>query len=389
MEFSDSELAQTLTRLQAHNQSYCLGLYDTAHIRVGGALLVVDVGWPIGRRLIESYQLGADTTKPYGVEFRQGQATYTLNQALAGAGYVGQADTLAQVFMAIHNGGSQVYVAAGQLVQETGSFDNSPAQLKTLAAGANVLLTDEGGVLTITSTVDQIVGEQGAQGVAGEAGAVGPAGPGSELGTGNPEVEHVKVLQGNIVIALVPGNNISLTPVNLTHVEIAVNRQMLIDTVVANSGGFQSLTSGSLEVGSVVRAGELRQGGATLNSLLALRAGAFVVAAPLQKVLDGGGIMLKIDTEGDLAVHTLRATNLHATLIKAASGLGVVIATSSDNVALSTNDDGSVYFPKDVQCATKVTCDALKVTGTLEATGAECQELQVVNGLVAGSVQAT
>jgi hypothetical protein len=66
-----------------------------------------------------------------------------------------------------------------------------------------------------------------------------------------------------------------------------------------------------------------------------------------------------------------------------------VISTSSDNVALTTNDDGSVYFPHDVTCATKVTCDALKVTGTLEATDAECQELQVVNGLVAGSVQAT
>ena len=157
VQFSDSELSQTLTRLQAQNQSYCLGLYDTAHIRVGGALLVLDVGWPIGRRLIESYQVGADTTFPYGVKFTLGQAAYTLNQALAGAGYVGEANpTLAQVFMALHNGGSQSYLAAGQLVLETGSFDNSPGQLKTLAAGTNVLLTDEGGVLTITSTVDEV-----------------------------------------------------------------------------------------------------------------------------------------------------------------------------------------------------------------------------------------
>jgi hypothetical protein len=301
-------------------------------------------------------------------------------------------------------------------VQETGSFDNSPAQLKTLAAGANVLLTDEGGVLTITSTVDEIVGEQGATGatgatgtagaagaagVAGATGAAGVAGatgatgatgeqgPGSVLGTGNPDEAHVKLLQDNIVIALTAGQNILLNPVEGAHVEIAVNPQVLLDTVTANSGGFQSLTSDSLEVGGVLQTGELRQAGATLNSLLALREGAFDVAAPLQKVLDGGGIMLRIDTEGDLAVNTLSATSLHATLIKAASGLGVVISTSSDNVALTTNEDGSVYFPHDVTCATKVTCDALKVTGTLEATGAECQELHVVNELVAGSVQAT
>ena len=242
VEFSESELAQTLTRLQAQNQSYCLGLYDTAHVRVGGALLVLDVGWPTGRRLIESFQIGADTTKPYGIKFTQGQATYTLNQALAGAGYVGQEDpTLAEVFMALHNGGSQVYVAAGQLVQETGSFDNSPAQLKTLAAGANVLLTDEGGVLTISSTVDEIVGEAGATGATG---AQGPPGPGSALGTGNPEVAHVKVLQDNIVIALAAGSNISLNQVGETHVEIAVNRQMSLDTLTANSGGFQQQRRG-------------------------------------------------------------------------------------------------------------------------------------------------
>ena len=31
VEFADVELAQILIRLQAQNQSYCLGEYDTAH----------------------------------------------------------------------------------------------------------------------------------------------------------------------------------------------------------------------------------------------------------------------------------------------------------------------------------------------------------------------
>ena len=76
--WTQAELAQTLTRLDSQGQSYCLGNYDTAHIRVGGSLLVVDVGWPVGRRLVESYQIGLDATLPYGLRFLLGQAVHTL-----------------------------------------------------------------------------------------------------------------------------------------------------------------------------------------------------------------------------------------------------------------------------------------------------------------------
>ncbi len=72
-----SELAQTLTHLEAQIQSYCLGNYDTAHVRVGGSLLVLDAGCPVGRRLLESYQIGEDTTFPSGLKFTLGQATHT------------------------------------------------------------------------------------------------------------------------------------------------------------------------------------------------------------------------------------------------------------------------------------------------------------------------
>ncbi len=89
VEFTASELAQTLTRLQAQNQSYCLGLYHTAHVRVCGSLLVMDVGWPIGRHLIETFQVGTDPTFEHNVKSTMGQSAYTLNQALSGSGYVG------------------------------------------------------------------------------------------------------------------------------------------------------------------------------------------------------------------------------------------------------------------------------------------------------------
>ena len=126
VQFAKVELAQILIRLQAQNQSYCLGEYDTAQIRVSGGLLVVDVAWTVGRRLVEGYQI--DSTFPYGIKFTLGQAVHTLYQALAGSGYVGFAQpTLAQVYMGLftlENAGN--YIETGQLVQNGGVVDVSP-----------------------------------------------------------------------------------------------------------------------------------------------------------------------------------------------------------------------------------------------------------------------
>jgi len=87
--FTAAELAQSLTRLVNTNQSYCLGIQETAHVRVGPNLLVMDVGWLVGRKLIEGYAISYDSTFPILIRFTLGQSHYTLNQALAGAGYVG------------------------------------------------------------------------------------------------------------------------------------------------------------------------------------------------------------------------------------------------------------------------------------------------------------
>ena len=63
--FTAAELAQTLTRLTNTGQSYCLGTQDTAHVRVGSNLLVMDVGWITGRKLIEAYSTSYDSTSLY------------------------------------------------------------------------------------------------------------------------------------------------------------------------------------------------------------------------------------------------------------------------------------------------------------------------------------
>ena len=156
VQFADVELAQILIRLQAQNQSYCLGEHDTAQIRVGGGLLVVDVAWTVGRRLVEGYQIGSDSTFPFGIKFTLGQAVHTLYQALAGSGYVGfQQPTLAQVYMGLftlESAGN--YVEPGQLVQDGGVVEVSPAKLKTLVAGSNVQLVVDDATVTLSSTSD-------------------------------------------------------------------------------------------------------------------------------------------------------------------------------------------------------------------------------------------
>ena len=113
--FTAAELDVTLTRFTNTNQSYCLGIQDTAHVRVGPNLLVMDVGWVVGRKLIEAYSISYESTFPFGIRFTLGQSHYTLNQALAGAGYVGQPTitALAQVYMGLHTGAAQTYLEAG------------------------------------------------------------------------------------------------------------------------------------------------------------------------------------------------------------------------------------------------------------------------------------
>ena len=80
---------------------------------MGGSLLTMDIGWIQGRKLIEAYAISADTTFPFGIRFTLGQTHYTLNQALAGSGYVGTITELSQAFMALYNGGAQIYWKQG------------------------------------------------------------------------------------------------------------------------------------------------------------------------------------------------------------------------------------------------------------------------------------
>ena len=136
VEFSDAELAQSLSRLDASNSRYCLGHSDVAFVNTGGGLLLIDASWPTGRRLLEQYLIGSNTTLPFGISFSLGSASYTLAQALAGVGYVGLSTIaeLSQVFMAKF-GGSAFQGPPGENGLD-GAVGEAEAAGETGAAGA-------------------------------------------------------------------------------------------------------------------------------------------------------------------------------------------------------------------------------------------------------------
>jgi hypothetical protein len=208
--------------------------------------------------------------------------------------------------MAIHNGGSQLYVAAGQLVQETGSFDNSPAQLKTLAAGANVLIDDEGGVLTITSTVDQVQGDtgaagppgadgaDGAQGEDGATGAEGPEGPEGIQGTSAPWTSGPTADNTYHYMTTGPSALVVLTDGGVVAANFLGSGDLQVD------GG---ITSDEIISGRVLQASELYQGSDHLNTLLDRREPVFTATSPL------------IKTGGDFGTEAILTINEKASVV--------------------------------------------------------------------------
>ncbi len=63
VEFSEIELAQSLSRLEASSRD------DVDFVNTGGGLLLIDAAWIIGRRILEQYLIGSDSTLPIGITF--------------------------------------------------------------------------------------------------------------------------------------------------------------------------------------------------------------------------------------------------------------------------------------------------------------------------------
>ncbi len=88
VDFSDVELAQGLSRLEAGNTRFCAARDDVVFVNTGGGLLLVDASWHIARRLLEMYVVATNSTFPFQISFVLNSTSFSLSQALLGAGHV-------------------------------------------------------------------------------------------------------------------------------------------------------------------------------------------------------------------------------------------------------------------------------------------------------------
>ena len=109
VDFSDVELAQGLSRLEAGNTRFCAARDDVVFVNTGGGLLLVDASWHIARRLLEMYVVATNSTFPFQISFVLNSTSFSLSQALLGAGHVTPTITaLEQVYMAKYGGSAFV-----------------------------------------------------------------------------------------------------------------------------------------------------------------------------------------------------------------------------------------------------------------------------------------
>ena len=100
--FNDVKLAQARARLAAGNTRFCAARDDVVFVNTGGGLLLMDGSWHIARKLLEMCVVSTNGTFPFQISFMSNSVSFTLGQALAGAGFVRSpiVEELGQVFMA-------------------------------------------------------------------------------------------------------------------------------------------------------------------------------------------------------------------------------------------------------------------------------------------------
>ena len=171
MDFSDVELAQALSRLEAGNTRFCAARDDVVFVNTGGGLLLMDGSWHIARKLLEMYVVSTNGTFPFQISFMLNSVSFNLASALAGAGFVRSSivEELGQVFMAKY-GGSAFIGEAGE-AGENGRDGNDGADGVQGEQGEAGAPGPQGSAGAIGAK-----GDAGINGAAGSAGASGTAG---------------------------------------------------------------------------------------------------------------------------------------------------------------------------------------------------------------------
>ena len=89
--FSQYELERILAHLAASGVvgSTRQGASDVWYYAASPYLLLMDLGWNVGRRLSELFQVSLDDTQPFNLRVQSGEAFTDLQGALVASGYGG------------------------------------------------------------------------------------------------------------------------------------------------------------------------------------------------------------------------------------------------------------------------------------------------------------
>ena len=159
--YTAAELALTVAQLTAADQTLCSS-GDVAHVAVGRGLLLVDVSSAPNRRLVETFALSALSSNPFGLECTQGATGFTLQEALLMCGG-GTFSSLAQVFMALFEGGEVQILKPSQLVKAVGVSNVEAAEIKEIRGeegGIGVQVGEDAITLVLdTSATDALISD--------------------------------------------------------------------------------------------------------------------------------------------------------------------------------------------------------------------------------------
>jgi hypothetical protein len=345
VDFSDLELAQALSRLEAGNTRFCAARDDVLFVNTGGGLLLLDVSWHILRRLSEMYIVAVNSTFPFQISFMLNSASFTLTQALAGAGYVRSPiiDQLEQVFMAKYGGSAFVGqpgtagvagedgrdgIAGAPGVQGAAGIAGAPGvQGAAGSAGAAGLKGDAGtngnnGAAGATGPAGEkgntgSAGNAGAAGVAGAAGAKGNTGAAGAAGAAG--VAGAKGNTGSVGAVGAQGAQGAVGATGATGPSGGVNVNW-----VNTRNGFHDIDIGS-------------------KGLL-VRPTTSTVAA---NFLPSGNVIFYKDVT---TFGTSSLPLIETTTIKARNVSGLSLNNSSGQVVLEATEDGSIRIPNALAC---------------------------------------
>ena len=151
--WQNTELITVLNNLETANNTHT-ETNGIAYVRVSaGRLLILDVNTLWGRKLLEIFGIGYDSTNPFGLKFTANNIDYDIDGALTAVGYSNFVfvSALSAINAATYYQPDQdKYLSVTNLVADQGSFGVAPGQLKILAVDLPLTLTDNGaGTVTL------------------------------------------------------------------------------------------------------------------------------------------------------------------------------------------------------------------------------------------------